>query len=666
MKIIEPYTAKPIKDDSATISVVVAVYNIEAYLERCVKSICHQTYGNLEIILVDDGATDQSGKMCDALAKKDNRIRVVHKKNGGLSDARNAGTDVATGFYIAYVDGDDWIEPQMYERMLEAIQVSGADLAVCRYRCIYPDRIVDDSRNRVVVFDGREALAAYIEEDESYQIQNAAWNKLYKRELIEGRKLRFPVGRWYEDIFYTAKLFSRVKRCVYLDEAFYNYVLEREGSIMSVGINARTLTDQIPAYLERSEFLRTIGEDELADIHDYFMYKRMLLLYTQFARTAAKSVTQGELLRQDVIRDNKKNKKKYCRDLREMILSQRDHFDQVYQCRVANPNEKRKMDIFLRSAFLYNLTMKVNESLVIPYKQKRNLKRETAHLFIIKMSGGLGNQMFQYALYRQLLAQGKPAKIDDVTEYQGIGVREKHLRQAFGITYEKCTREELVALTDAYMDIWSRIRRKITGRKTRSYMEHQFNYDEAVFQQEAAYFEGCWQTEKYFSGIKRELLEAFTFRCEIDDNNRRFLEQIQTTESVSIHIRRGDYLTGAVQNLYGNICTDEYYERAMKRIQERVPDVFYYVFTNDIPWAKKHLQGEQYAIVDCNDESTGYLDMMLMSHCKHNIIANSSFSWWAAWLNRNPEKIVIAPDRWLNGKDCSDIYCDNVMRLNCR
>lgn len=647
MKIIEPYISQDMTQES-TISVIVAVYNIESYLEKCVRSICAQTYQNLEIILVDDGATDQSGKMCDAFAKEDSRIRVIHKKNGGLSDARNAGTEVATGYYIAYVDGDDWIEPQMYERMLSALQQYGADIVVCRYRCIYPDRVVDDSKNRLVVFEGREALTAYIEENEAYQIQNAAWNKLYKRELIEGKKIRFPVGRWYEDIVYTAKLFSRAKRSVYLDEAYYNYVLEREGSIMSVGINARTLTDQIPAYIERGELLRLLKEDELANIHDYYMYKRMLLMYTQFQRSHA-SIQE---------------RKKYCSELRAMILGQQDHFEEVYSCRIANPNEQKKMHIFVKSAMLYNLVMDINEKWIIPYKQCKNLKREIEHLFIVRMSGGLGNQMFQYALYRTLLAQGKLAKIDDVTEYQGGNVREKHLKEAFRITYDRCTPEELTALTDAYMSLFSRIRRKLTGRKTKSYMERQFNYDEEVFKQKAAYYEGCWQTEKYFEDITEELHKAFAFQCEIPKESQKFLEQIRDTESVSIHIRRGDYLQGAVQNLYGNICTDAYYEKAMKKIQSRVPNAFYYVFTNDIPWAKEHLAGEQYVIVDCNDESTGYLDMMLMSQCKHNIIANSSFSWWAAWLNQNPGKIVIAPDKWLNGRDCDDIYTDNMLKTS--
>ena len=123
------------------ISVVVPVYNVEQYLEKCVNSIINQTYKNLEIILVDDGATDKSGKLCDELAKLDNRIMVYHKKNGGLSDARNYGVERATGDYIGFVDGDDYIDAEMYEKLYEAIKKENVDVAECNLKIIYSDRV---------------------------------------------------------------------------------------------------------------------------------------------------------------------------------------------------------------------------------------------------------------------------------------------------------------------------------------------------------------------------------------------------------------------------------------------------------------------------------------------------------------------------------------------
>ena len=185
MKIVEHFEGTlPPPSERELISGVVAVYNIEAYVERCVRSIMAQTYPELEILLVDDGSTDASGKLCDALAEQDARIRVLHKTNGGLSDARNAGTEAASGSLIAFVDGDDWLEPDMYGRMYAAMCAFGAPLAVCRYKQVYKDRVIDGSTDRAVLLSGSEPLEQFIAENDEVPLRNAAWNKLYRRELM--------------------------------------------------------------------------------------------------------------------------------------------------------------------------------------------------------------------------------------------------------------------------------------------------------------------------------------------------------------------------------------------------------------------------------------------------------------------------------------------------
>ena len=355
MRKIEDYTPRTIpKEKEELITVIVAVYNIEAYLERCVRSILNQTYQKLQIILVDDGATDSSGKMCDVFASEDARVEVVHKKNGGLSDARNAGIKLARGTYVAFVDGDDWIDDTMYEEMLGSILEQEADIAICRYRQVYPEQTIDESTKQAIVFEGREALECLIAEQDAYQLQNAAWNKLYRKDLLQGQE--FPKGRWYEDIVYTTILLSKIKRCVYLDRAFYNYVLEREGSIMSQGLQARILTDQIPAYMEKTEYLKSIGEMAMADTHNYYTYKRLLILYTQFRRS----------------KDS--NRKKFCKELQRIIEAEQDNFEAAFTCEAANPNEYKKMKIFMKSTMLYNVVMDINDTFVIPYKMHKQRK----------------------------------------------------------------------------------------------------------------------------------------------------------------------------------------------------------------------------------------------------------------------------------------------------
>lgn len=650
MKITEVLKNMESENPQEKISVIVAVYNIEQYLDRCVNSVLNQTYHNLEVILVDDGSTDNSGVLCDEFAKQDSRVIVLHKENGGLSDARNAGAKAATGEYITYVDGDDWIEEGMYKAMLGAVKKCQAEIAVCRYKCVYPDRVVDGSTDEVIVFDGREALRAYIKEDERYQMQNAAWNKLYRREFVEG--LQFPKGKLYEDIVYTAKLFGRAKRTVYLDRAYYNYVLGREGSIMAAGVNERILTDQLPAYFERSRFLREIGELELADCHDFFVYKRMLLTYTAFARGKCHSKEEHRIRRQNLKR------------LEKMIREQKENFTAAYHSASANSNEEKKMKIFLCSPILYRIVMSMNDKYVIPYKERKILKQRVAHLHVVQMTGGLGNQMFQYAFYRKLLSLGKTVKIEDESGYQAEGTREKHLKKAFGISYECPTVEEMRLLTDSSMKLVSRIRRKLFGRQKKAYVEQQFNFNPEAFLQECAYYEGCWQSEKYFSDIEEDLREAFTFRCEISKESRQVLNRIVASNAVSLHIRRGDYLGVEQQKVYGGICTQQYYDRAVAYVREKVENARFFVFTNDPVWAREHIEGKEFEIVDCNEENTGYLDMLLMSRCKHHIIANSSFSWWGAWLNPRQDKIVIAPAKWLNGRDCRDIYTEGMLAIS--
>ena len=187
MKILNHYTPAPIPPEhqNALISIIVAVYNIASYIERGVNSILAQTYRNLEIILVDDGSTDASGEICDRLAQTDDRIIVLHKENGGPADARNAGIAIAKGSFIGFVDGDDWIDADMYEKMFGALLEQEADITICRYRRVGQNLTEDDSKDRAFVFEGQEALQYYVEEREEYDIQNAAWNKLYRRKVLE-------------------------------------------------------------------------------------------------------------------------------------------------------------------------------------------------------------------------------------------------------------------------------------------------------------------------------------------------------------------------------------------------------------------------------------------------------------------------------------------------
>lgn len=359
MKIIEHYIPGPIPEaeQTETVSVAMAVYNSDAYLDRAIGSVLGQTYRNLELILVDDGSTDNCPGICDSYAAKDSRVKVIHKKNEGLYSSRNVGIEHASGTYLTFLDGDDWVEPDMYERMISCLKEQDADLAVCRYKCVYRDGVKDLSTGMAAVMEGQEMLAKYLEEDEAFQIQNAAWNKLYKRSILGD--LRFP-ARWYEDMLYTIQLLNRTGRSVYLDRAYHNYIRDRSGSIMNQGIHPRIFSDLIPNLYDRSEFLRGIGREDLALLQDYFLYKRLLLFYTAAQRSG----------------DPKK--KEYQAYLKEKLREGKDRYPGIFSIAQANPNEYRKMKLFLFSPALYTVSMRINDSVLIPLKRRiRERKKKT-------------------------------------------------------------------------------------------------------------------------------------------------------------------------------------------------------------------------------------------------------------------------------------------------
>lgn len=352
MKIIENYNPKPIPEEEQNekITVAVAVYNSDSYLDRAITSLLNQTYKNLEIILVDDGSTDNCPAICDKYAGLDSRVKVVHKENGGLYTSRNVGIENATGTYLAFLDGDDWVDADMYEKMLSALKENDAELAVCRYKFVYRNETVDASTGKVAIMEGQEMLAKYLEEDEAYQIQNAAWNKLYKRSLLED--LRFP-ARWYEDMLYTIQLLNKPVRSIYLDRAYHNYVCDRNTSIMNSGINNRIFTDLIPNLYDRSVFLRRIGREDLALLQDYFLYKRLLLFYTAVSRS------------------REPQKREHKRYLALKIREGKNEYPKIFAIRQANPHEYQKLRIFLFSPWLYLQAMWLNDKFIIPIKTRR-------------------------------------------------------------------------------------------------------------------------------------------------------------------------------------------------------------------------------------------------------------------------------------------------------
>ncbi|MBR4831617.1 MAG: alpha-1,2-fucosyltransferase, partial [Butyrivibrio sp.] len=236
------------------------------------------------------------------------------------------------------------------------------------------------------------------------------------------------------------------------------------------------------------------------------------------------------------------------------------------------------------------------------------------------------------------------------------------------LDYEKASKEEVIALTDSKMDIFSRIRRKFTGRKTFRIDEESGRFDPNILELEDAYLVGYWQSEKYFSdeSVQNEIREAFEKRPQElmnDTVSWTLLQQIECCESVSLHVRRTDYVDEEHKHIH-NICSEKYYKNAINEIRQKFPKAVFFIFTDDKEWCKEHFKGKCFSVVELEEgPKTDIAEMMLMSKCKHHIIANSSFSWWAAWLNDAPEKVVIAPKKWINNKDMDDIYTERMLKV---
>lgn len=249
------------------VSVIVPVYNVEKYLEVCLNSILEQTYTNLEILVVDDGATDSSPIICDRFAELDARIKVTHQTNKGLSGARNTAMDIAQGEYFMCVDSDDFIERNCVERLLDALEFANADLAVGGY--VYCDEKGERHEKKTVSqkkeISGAEQMKNLLTNQE---IGDMAWCKLYKKELFDG--IRYPLGKYHEDVFTTYKLLARSKKTVILPEALYNY-RQVQGSIMNSHFTPKHL-DGIVGKLERAKFVEANYEEYREDAYASVVY----------------------------------------------------------------------------------------------------------------------------------------------------------------------------------------------------------------------------------------------------------------------------------------------------------------------------------------------------------------------------------------------------------
>lgn len=284
------------------ISVIIPAYNIENYIERCLESVCGQTYCNLEIIVIDDGSTDQTGMLIDRMAAKDKRIVPIHKKNAGVSAARNTGLDIVNGEYIGFVDGDDIIEPDMYEVLLKNALKYDADISHCGYQMVFPNR-VDYYYNsqEIIIQDQYQGVYDLIKAD---KVEPGLCNKLYKKEIIADNRLNEKI-KINEDLLFNYILFRNSAKSVFYDMPLYHYMV-RENSASTSKLNKNKLEDPLIV-------IQRIMDQEQGDIYR-LLEKRYLYL---LEKVSAVKISKNN---KDLMRYQKEQQIELKRKLRSKTL----------------------------------------------------------------------------------------------------------------------------------------------------------------------------------------------------------------------------------------------------------------------------------------------------------------------------------------------------------
>jgi len=278
-------------------------------------------------------------------------------------------------------------------------------------------------------------------------------------------------------------------------------------------------------------------------------------------------------------------------------------------------------------------------------------------MLVIKLKGGLGNQLFQYAFGRALSISTQKPLLLDIGYFRSAQTGETPrnyclhhypLDARIGMPWLLKTAFRSAKKLSKLPGIESRV-------TVRSVREASFRYQEPELPRGYGiwYYDGYWQAPSYFEDIRPTLLRELQPSAPARGSNARMLERIDQCDAISVHVRRGDYVSNTVANAFHGLCDPHYYHTAMRRMAESVANPVFYIFSDDIPWARANIKTDYPMVfVEHNDDAAAFEDIRLMSACRHHIIANSSFSWWGAWLNGRADKKVIAPRRW---------FCDSTM-----
>ena len=587
------------------ISVIVPVYRVENYLERCLNSLLAQTFTDFEVICVNDGSPDSCNQILENYQKKDSRIRVLTQENAGLSSARNTGLAAAKGKFIYFLDSDDAVHPQLLEICHGIADMTGSDLVSFNYTKIgeigMPDLpVYEPSKIRCKVTKKPLFLR---KKRGKWRISVNVWTKFYRADLI--RDMRFIPGILFEDYPFTYQVLAQHPKTAVIREPLYFYT-QNQNSISHKPVSQRTITSYHRGLLGVVDsFEKAIGRERK------FVRKTIFPTVLKHQWHLIQQCTDNELKQ----------------ELRRLFA--------LELCDLKARGWLKWMDNRLDRYMAYHWLMR-------RYSRK-----------IVRIMGGVGNQMFQYAFGNSLMGN----VLFDTSFFK----KESVPKRVFELNQWRIPAEKMVCITlpkskkiralMRFLTLLPRVRKEKTENV----------WDERLLQYKTGYFDGYFQTEQYFQSNRDWLLKAFVPKDESSPVCQAIINQIRSVNAVSLHVRRGDYLK--LQNTLG-LGSLEYYRRAVTYIADHAPDPYFFIFSDDLDWCRQNLDIPYPCIYVDKAWDSDIWDIYLMRLCRHNIIANSSFSWWGAWLNENPNKIVIAPKTWTKDNRPTDILPDDWVKLD--
>lgn len=637
------------------VSVIVPVYNQERYLEECISSIRRQTLAEWECLIINDGSSDSSGEIARRFSEADSRIRYFEQENGGVSSARNLGMQRASGRYLCFVDGDDFIDAAFLKHLLDASDRGASDLTVAGK--LFCDRFPPDK------IPALPTCGIFL-----------------RREFPLKNNLEFPEGiHPCEDGLFSHFALALAEKISFCPEAVYHYRQHEQGNHHQIRKRTADILDMVPRllslieefYEQRQLWTRKAGHLVRFVEHEPF---ELRLLDMPFSHG------EQEML-YGIIRDFLKA---HCTDAEcrreslhlpfRLLLKSTSFSDFGRRLRKAGRNTGILWKLLPPCSFMEKErpgTAAANTqttgghtreySVLTPFPCLNMAKKKE---LVMRLFGGLGNQLFQYAFLFALSRQGEKARLEASSyEYDDKRVCELH---HFHISLPIEGGPPPWAFRKSRIPAC--LRSLFSAPKYPHFREekrHGFDPGLTAPPRCHTYFKGYFQTEQYFLHCREQLCREFRLKTPLTQENARVLEDIRSCCSISLHIRRTDYLS----NPYLSPPPLEYYLRSMAEMEGRlraagVPQesLRYFVFSDDIEWARQNLSPAlPHVHVDINDGGAGYFDLELMRNCRHHIIANSTFSWWAAWLNEHAEKIVIAPRIWFNRNEDDRYHTDDAL-----